>query len=137
MNNFEQIYEQYEQDLNNNEQDLNGNQCKNCNSDKLINQDDEQICEYCGCINGYTHVHGYNESYNVYKKVFYKRYNYLSDKIKQINGFPSTNNLDFIFKLVMKEINGAEINYYNIREILKRHNLGQYYSIINHILIKN
>ena len=106
--------------------------CKNKDEVKFITTlNDNVVCLQCGCINKKKIFDNFienNVDYVYKKRVFYKRINYVSEILNRINSFMYNMNNKIINK-VKKELvkYEYEINYYNIRKILKNFKLGCHY----------
>lgn len=93
------------------------------------------ICKTCSSVIRYNDVYNNTEPFN---KKFYKRYNYLMNILKEINGIipyyeNDKQNINTAIQIILQEINNKPINYLNIRFILKKHKLFNCYKFINYI----
>lgn len=115
MNNLFEIYETF---LNNDENinTENNYSCSNCKSLELINEHNMIVCNNCGIVN-YTKFFDSKEKSN---KTFYKRKNYIKNLINEVNRLPCDHNINHIYELIMKNLNNQQINYLNVRKILKK-----------------
>lgn len=90
-------------------------------------------CNECGNVLRYTNVFENKKK----QQLFYKRFNYLSKLISEINGLiPIDDDLIICNKaieLVIKFINKNQINYMTVRNILKKNKLFNCYKYINYI----
>lgn len=115
--------------------------CDNCESlNNIIIDNNAYICDNCGCVILYKNDETltYTKITNNYnfKKMFYKRKNYLNNLLSFINGFPFDNNdlkKEEMNKIINQLKNESCINYKMVRTLLKKNHLSTYYKHTNYI----
>ena len=128
--------------------EIDVNRCLNCNSDdSMIKTTESILCENCGNVYDIIidDTPTYEErmtSYNPVYKVDYKRINYLSEQLTQIQ---AKENIDIPIEIIDKVIlelnkkrisNLSILNIRLVREILKKIGFSKYYEHIPQIIYK-
>jgi hypothetical protein len=120
-------------------------ECELCNNDKekdfIYALNGNIICSLCGCVYQKKlyddFIENYDLNYCYKKRIFYKKINYLSEILNKINSYINItidNNLIKKIKNEIKNNYNNEINYYNIRKIIKKMKLGKYYKYIPYFI---